>query len=426
MCHSLLVGVHLCLMLVYSAISSPSSVILRQSSDKYVVIGSHTFSGGVGNTLIYYPSVFFFAIATKREVLISDQSDLGLMCKLIVCGFRRLSQVQVKTTGHGTSVGKDVPTYKHFHLLRHFEGSEIQEQFVRFDSYNPKSDWIAGLETSNGTASVVAMVSGCALADVTCAERFALRSLFVGPLHESIDEVLVTQRNGSFDVLEWERAIAQLTWENVPRIDAAIHLRNQFKHFERRVELSDPAYRQEVSDWLASEEKKVLFEMLGRKLVEELTATDYCGGNGGAGTYTVFIAGDNDEVKQALKRYVEANVSLPIAVLITNSTTGLMHIGSAKHTHSPSVMRSLSLDWYPDWYIISLCNVVIGWRIRGSRLQSTFLHSAQRMGVMRCEHKEGMTTMGSRGLSLQERKAGLHWSPMFQYGTVDLLSRRSD
>lgn len=172
---------------------------------------------------------------------------------------------------------------------------------------------------------------------------------------------------------------------------------------------------QEVSVWLASAERATLFDMLGRKLVAELTASDYCGGNGGAGTYTVFIVGDNEEVKRALKEYVIANVSLPMAVLTTNSAEGLVHIGDAEHSHSRRVMQALAFDWY----VISLCNVVLGWRLGGSTLQSTFLHSAQRMGVEKCRGEGGANVKGSRGFVLESRRGRLDWSPMFQYGVFD-------
>lgn len=118
----------------------PTAPSASQPRDKYLVIGSHGFSGGAGNTLIYYPSVFFFALATHREVLISDQSDIGYMCQFLVCGFRRLSQV-LSTTSSTTDpqhASEDVHGFKHLHLVRHFEGSELEQRFVRYTAIKGK------------------------------------------------------------------------------------------------------------------------------------------------------------------------------------------------------------------------------------------------------------------------------------------------
>jgi hypothetical protein len=48
---------------------------------------------GIGNFLIFYPSAFYFAMLTGREVLIMDDSLIGEMCRVLQCGFPHLSDI---------------------------------------------------------------------------------------------------------------------------------------------------------------------------------------------------------------------------------------------------------------------------------------------------------------------------------------------
>lgn len=394
--------------------------INSNSNEKYLVIGSRVFSGGIGNTLIYYPAAFFFAILTNREIIIHDESDIDLMCKFITCKFRRLSQVSQVSDLISSSARKNqrksynVTSLKHFDLLNHFKMIEIEQQFIKSTTFVSKSDWILQFESSNGTASTIANVSQCALADITCAERFALRSLFVGPflpaLPTNVPESL--QLPEESEILQLERDMSENAWDDVPRIDAAIHLRNQFRQFENKSAIGDHMYREEVSSWLASPFKMIVFSSLAKKLEEELTSiTAVCLGN--ASAFTVYISGDNDEVKYALKEFLQVTVLLPIPMVILmsrSSSEGVLHLGKAPHLHSPNVMQKLAFDWYA----LTLSNVLLGWR-QGSISPSTFLHSAMKMGIAKCRGEDGGNDnmRGVRGFSLEHKAS--QWNRLFQY-----------
>lgn len=48
---------------------------------QYVVIGGSIEYGGIGNSLIAYPSVYFFVILSNRSIVIQDHSELVVSVK---------------------------------------------------------------------------------------------------------------------------------------------------------------------------------------------------------------------------------------------------------------------------------------------------------------------------------------------------------
>lgn len=119
--------------------------------------------------------------------------------------------------------------------------------------------------------------------------------------------------------------------------------------------------------------------------------------------------------------YLEATPAVKLSVFSARSE-GIVHIGAEAHTHDENVMKSLAFDWY----LLSLANVVLGWRLRGTVMQSTFLHSAQRMGTIRCRDRsnpmEGKPSMGY--VLLMHKRHFLHWNGMFQYGVWNITDLR--
>jgi hypothetical protein len=211
-------------------------------------------------------------------------------------------------------------------------------------------------------------------------------------------------------------SVAEQDWRNATRFDAGVHLRNQFSHFERKSQLDDPAYMQEVAEWLSSEECSHVFSMIRDLLISHLTS-EAMYGTSPKYRFTVFVAGDNDVVKKALRQYLETTSGITFAI-VTVPSNGIVHIGAESHAHEEDVLKTLSLDWY----LLSLCNTVLGWRIGGTNMQSTFLHSAQRMGSYVVTNCSDTSEVPSTGFVLERnsRTQTLIWYPMFQYGKWDV------
>ena len=113
--------------------------------------------------------------------------------------------------------------YKHYAIPQHFQSNPLTAPFVAINSALPKSDWFLWHEKSNATASLLSNGTHCPLGDVSCVERFALQSLFPGPLSPAFQPELISLLKGLS--LEDSQKIATSTWKTIPRIDAAIHLR---------------------------------------------------------------------------------------------------------------------------------------------------------------------------------------------------------
>jgi len=58
---------------------------------KYLLISGG--AAGIGNFLIFYPSAFFFAVLTGRNIVIMDDSLIGEMCNVLICGYPLLSDL---------------------------------------------------------------------------------------------------------------------------------------------------------------------------------------------------------------------------------------------------------------------------------------------------------------------------------------------
>jgi hypothetical protein len=106
------------------------------NNDKnYLVVGSIDFFYGVGNTLIFYPSPFLFALIVGREILIADNSDIGLMCRILTCGFRYLSQVA------SDFPDETVHMYKPPSMREHFTETPLLYRFITVAYRGQKTDW---------------------------------------------------------------------------------------------------------------------------------------------------------------------------------------------------------------------------------------------------------------------------------------------
>ncbi len=119
----------------------------------------------------------------------------------------------------------------------------------------------------------------------------------------------------------------------------------------------------------------------------------------------VYIASDNEVVKEAMVHYLKDHADIAVMRVYNNA-----EIAHAKNLHYLKSVGNHTgiMDLAVDWYGLSLANVVFAWR-RNTNFISTFAHSAQRMSGNneRSDHAAGIGHgIGSRGLSLYFGKSG--------------------
>ena len=136
---------------------------LQNLDRRFLVIGSDDSEGaGLGNLLIFFPAAYYFAAFTGRDLIISDRSTIGEMCKVIICGFPFASDMANAYPGIlGGDRVRDAPLVKKQDFMAHIEGGrEINANVVRAFGYQSLSDWWVYF---NATVHCVAKITGCAL-----------------------------------------------------------------------------------------------------------------------------------------------------------------------------------------------------------------------------------------------------------------------
>lgn len=240
---------------------------------KFLVMGGA--GAGIGNFLIFFPAAYYFALLTGREILIDDNSIINEMCSVLTCGFPKYSEVAAAFPsllgGNRFQFAKSAKVYD-FH--RHIGGEAPLDEHViiKADGFKYFSGWYMG---RNATEECVAKVTGCDRADIACHDRHALQRLVRGPfIRGSIAEDEEKRIIGVPSNMK--HAIMTLPHSYAPRLDAAIHLRCQFTHFERLVGPTDPGWDaavKELHDWLnstSSHSGQALFKHIEERIVQEI------------------------------------------------------------------------------------------------------------------------------------------------------------
>jgi hypothetical protein len=160
--------------------------------------------GGLGNFLVFWPSLFYFAAFSDRKIAITDNSVMGELCKSIKCGTQLLSTVIQKAPAYlqhhfppnkqtwVNSVRYEVRKLRMGAFLSHFSGeAPVLEEVVSVEGFKSTSNWWMKF---NNTVACVSKLSGCLYnASATnmldenakfiyCSDKFALKKLIVGPL----------------------------------------------------------------------------------------------------------------------------------------------------------------------------------------------------------------------------------------------------
>jgi hypothetical protein len=283
----------------------------RNKDRKFLIIGSEGEQGaGMGNLIIFLPAAYYFAAFTGREIVIADRSIIGEMCGIITCGFPFVGDLAKAFPDVLSATAlQQAETVKAFNMIQYMENSKnITAPVIRAAGYQPASDWWVWFNT---TVHCVKKITGCDLGDVPCADRHAYQRFIRGPFKAGLTEAEEKRIQGVPDHMK--HAILTLPHAYAPRLDAAIHIRAQFQHFESSAQIDDPAYRKEVSDWLASAEANTTFEHLHSKLIQlvkesrtDAAKVDVQDGslatNITAEPVYVYLASDNEDVKDTFAR----------------------------------------------------------------------------------------------------------------------------
>lgn len=377
---------------------------------KFMIIGSEDSGGaGIGNLLIFFPAAFYFAAVTGRDLIITDNSVLGEMCNIVHCGFPFVNQLKSAFPHilNSTSI-QAAETLRFGDFLKYMDGSrEVSSPVIRAGGYQSKSDWWVWFNT---TVHCISRITGCDLGDVMCAERHAYQRLIRGPFKSEFTAKEDERIHGVPNHVK--HSLLSLPHSYAPRLDIAIHLRNQFDHFEKQTHHDDPAFKKEVSDWLNSTEKEAVFSALKDKIVEkfetlrpnvginaEKVAADY-------DPILIYLAADNEEVKDAFNDYLKQFHTKHTINIMKVDTQSVYHVKNFAHFKKATNNEGL-LDLVFDWYALSLANVIFAWRKAGTNMISSFVHSAQKLSgtTERTDNALGKG-IGTRGYQLIRDKRG--------------------
>jgi hypothetical protein len=421
----------LVLVLLCSPILSDNTVVCRdpdfgthiaahtKASRKYLLIGGK--GAGIGNFLIFYPAAYYFAALTGRSILVIDDSLIGEMCKLLVCGFPLYSEVTkaFPSQFQGQMHGENVRGVKVYDFQRHFSREAPLEShtILRADGFKQFSGWYQG---SNDSLNCIAKITSCSPTDISCHERFAFSRLVHGPF--KIDSVISTEEKRLIGVPgNLRHAMMTLPHAYAPRLDAAIHLRLQFEHFEHLVGPEDPGWSSAIKEqdgWLNSTAHNAginVFKVIEQKIMQDYTAIkskqeqqrrglrkflqrhlvdivphnsshpnlvsdenmekEIFLGNADDDRIYVYLAADNQPIKEAFAHYLKDHDN--IAVMRVQNYGHIAHAKNLEYVKG-SQNNTGMMDLVVDWYALSLANTVYSFR-RNSDMISTFAQSAQHL-----------------------------------------------
>ena len=356
----------------------------QNKARRFVLFGSPEpeQGAGIGNLLIYFPALYYFAAFTGRDIIISDKSIIGEMCRIITCGFPFASEMAlafpaILGKGDPYSLKKSVEMLGVTDFIRYMEGTRklrSNGNVIYAFGYKSESAW---WQYFNTTVHCVSKLTGCDLGDVSCADRHAFQRLVRGPFKASLTAAEEKRIHGVPDNVK--HAILTLPHAFAPRLDAAVHIRNSFVNFERQTDINDPDYKKEVTDWLNSTECAVVFQELETKLIEQLTESRGALNATSADVAYVYLAADNENVKDAFAERVGRTGRHPFTVRVMRvETKFIVHVKNLAKMKAMTANEGL-LDLIFDWYALSLANIAIAWRQGSTRHISTFVHSAQRV-----------------------------------------------
>lgn len=225
----------------------------------YLVLGDpRNKVAGLGNELVAFPGLLFFAMFTNREILIAHGSKFEQLCRTIKCGFPFYSDM----------LELYPETFPDLSMVKQFHEREILEKFIKTD--DPKrnqSAEVLALPVLMGTGSkhvsewvakypplvqCLSNITHCVLGDIACYDRFAYQSLIKGGFDNNTDLAYFRKHIVNFPH-KLLKGILNLPHRFAPHLDGAIHIRTEFNSFE------------DESKTAAAAEKEILLVDGGKK-----------------------------------------------------------------------------------------------------------------------------------------------------------------
>ena len=393
----------------------------RANERKFLLFGCEECTGaGFGNQMIFFPSAYYFAALTGRDLLIFDNSVIGEFCKHIECGFPMVSKMSV---AYPELLGKkqleNMKSAKVYDFRKHMDGSKLLEEYsiIRADGYMPASEWWVYY---NGSSQCIERLTGCEKGDISCTERHAFQRLVRGPFKSSLLTVKDEERLIGLPP-HIKHAILSLPHNYAPRVDLAVHLRSQFHHFEELTDINDPKYKKEVQDWLNSTEGAMVFKDLDFLVNDLISDRPKVVKNKAAVVY-LYLASDNEEVKEAFADYLLKKH--PTYKVLRVKSKFIVHIKNMAKLKSATDNEGI-FDLLFDWYALTLSDLIVAWRRGGgggSHIVSTFVHSAQRVsGTIERTNTSAPIGhgIGTRGIQMSYHKGRLKFEDMWTYAVMD-------
>lgn len=323
---------------------------------------------GVGNTLIYYPVIFWFAVFTGRDVSITDLSSVGSVCRVLNCGFPFTSEVK-KQFPHLKL--ENSPRKINYHLVQYFSGNKtLRNDIININGY--ASHLLPGFlgSVSNSSACTKKLAPHCAHNDYSCLENFAFRQHFPGGFR---NESMLPESTVGLSV-EDKQALVHPRTSATKTFHAGIHIRAQLSSLEKR---NNSATLTTADFNLYNNSIFPLFnDFLTKRFYSENIVSN---SSTGAGSYDVlspprvFVSVDDITLKQLLVTHLQSyrHPLQPVHVTYVNNSQPITH---AKH-----MKRGVTDDeaerkkWFSpadremvptmfDWYGLSQAEFVLAYR----------------------------------------------------------------
>lgn len=384
----------------------------KRRQRRFLIVGG--IGGGIGNYLIFFPSAFYYAALTGREILIDDNSLIGEACQIITCGYPLFNDA-AKSLQHLEAFqsfqhDNRIPYLKAFDFIQHFQGGRnISYPMVRADGYKDQSGWYKDLYYSHEFVNnCLRSITGCNDGDIRCHDRHAYQQLVRGPfrssdkLHKRLNDDMISMPENI------KQALLTMQHEYIPHFDGGLHLRCQFQHFEWLVGEDDllwPKYRLEIQSFMNSTADD-LFTVLENKLLEEFPRMNQQSsrqeelGNYNDSKLHIYVASDNEVVKEAFAQRLfnkYSNTTSIIRIHINESTSHVVHSKNLAYVRDSNNHTGM-IDLVIDWYALSLSNKIFAWR-RDTSLTSTFVHSSRRFSNKNAS-KDHNNRIASHGFQL--------------------------
>jgi hypothetical protein len=155
--------------------SNTSAISLKQDeyvdSRKYLLVGSP--GSGVGNTLIFFPAAYYFAMFSSRIILIDDiaGSLISEICTVLHCGYPLYSEVANAFPALFTEKEKKIMKgAKAYDFNQYINGQiALNQMLLHAEGTVFKSGWYFSRDFAE---KCVVSQTGCFNEDVDCHDRY--------------------------------------------------------------------------------------------------------------------------------------------------------------------------------------------------------------------------------------------------------------